>query len=233
MKKFLTTAAAVLILLMLASCGTAGAPVAADDLTDSDAAYAMETALSAAVLNAGLDFMGTAGDIYSSLPASYDILKEMQDMVPGMRSLMDIWREDFREYLISSFEGTLESISALAAEVKFDNPFYYVNLSDTSGTDYFMSIHGDEVYSYFLDIAMNADYSNLEKVRNQYNIYIRMADFVGGTRTEELKEADTAVEIADKLYSRFAGLLSENEELFRTTPDPYLNPRVIAVFGNN
>ena len=50
---------------------------------------------------------------------------------------------------------------------------------------------------------------------------------------KELEENNNVDEFGSLFYRTFTQLLRTNEKLFRTTPDPYLDPRVKAVFGND
>jgi len=221
--------------LLLGSCSTsapAETNVDVEDLTESDAAYALEYALTTALIDAGQQMIQ---DIRTRkmIPVSYSVLDENRNSIPGLNSLLNSWDEEFSIYLISSFEKVLENVNTVGANIKFDNPFAFVNESDTSASDYFLKLHGNSILTYIYSVAANADYTTLEKARNQYNIYIRTSNFVYGTSEEELPENNNASEFGTLFYNNFVQLLRNNERLFRTTPDPYLDPRVKAVFGNN
>ena len=97
----------------------------------------------------------------------------------------------------------------------------------------FLKLHGNAILTYLYNVAANADYATLEKARNQYNIYIRTSNYVYGTSYAELEECNVIDEFGSLFYRTFTQLLRTNERLFRTTPDPYLDPRVKAVFGND
>jgi len=234
--KFLYTAFILLICLALVSCSTvhndAEGTIDAEDLTETDAAYALEYALTTALIDSGqqlIQYIKT----HSLVPQSYSVLEENRNTIPGLNSLLETWDEEFSAYLIRSFEEILESVNTVSSEVRFDDPFAFVYESDTSASDYFLELYGMSILTYIYSVAAKADYSTLEKARNQYNIYIRTSNFVYGKSDAELAENRNADEFGTLFYNTFTQLLRNNERLFRTTPDPYLDPRVKAVFGNN
>ena len=221
--------------LLLASCSSSASAetnVDAEDLTESDASYALEYALTTALIDTGQQMIQ---DIRTRklIPASYSVLDENRNDIPGLNSLLNSWDDEFAIYLISSFEQVLESVNTVGSTIIFEDPFAFVKQSDTSASDYFLSLYGNSIFDYIYSVASNADYTTLEKARNQYNIYIRTSNFVYGSSEEELAENNNANEFGILFYNNFVQLLRNNERLFRTTPDPYLDPRVKAVFGNN
>jgi len=237
MKRYRTGILSIFLIfcLLLGSCSTGATietNVDAEDLTEDDASYALEYALTTALIDTGQQMIQ---DIRTRklIPVSYSVLDENRNDIPGLNSLLNSWNEEFSTYLISSFEKVLESVNTVGSTIKFENPFDFVKESDTSASDYFMKLHGNAILTYIYTVTANADYTTLEKARNQYNIYIRTSNFVYGSSEEELPENDNAGEFGTLFYSNFVQLLRNNEKLFRTTPDPYLDPRVKAVFGNN
>jgi len=221
--------------LLMGSCSSSSsteANVDVENLTEADASYALEYALTTALIDTGQQMIQ---DIRTRklIPASYSVLDENRNSIPGLNSLLNSWDEEFSTYLISSFEKVLENVNTVGSNIKFDDPFTFVKESDTSASDYFLKLHGNSILTYIYTVAANADYTTLEKARNQYNIYIRTSNFAFGTAKEELAENDNAGEFGTLFYNNFVQLLRNNEKLFRTTPDPYLDPRVKAVFGNN
>ena len=232
MKKALKAALLFILIALLCSCSSTKV-IDAEDLTDEDAAYAMEVALSTAVINAGRDFLSLTNGSKKFLPDSYLILDAVRQSVPGLSSILDTWHDEFASYIDSAYDALSESIMDLAGTVVFDDPFTFVNLSDTSASDYFLLLHGEELEKLITDMVSNAGFSTLEKARIQYNIYLITMDYVNGTSSKTLEAADAEAELSKKLYGIFTSLLARDEELFRTTPDPYLDPRVIAVFGNS
>ena len=228
----------LILLLCLASvsCSTSRAEaessVDVEDLTETDAAYALEYALTTALIDSGqqlIQYIKT----HSLIPQSYAVLEENRNTIPGLNSLLESWDEEFSSYLVQAFETVLESVDTVSSGIRFDDPFSFVRESDTSASDYFLELHGSSILTYIYSVTAQADYSTLEKARNQYNIYIRTSNFVYGKTDAELAENNNADEFRTLFYNTFIQLLRNNERLFRTTPDPYLDPRVKAVFGNN
>lgn len=237
MRRRITAVLSFLLILtvMLSSCKTsaeAETPSEIKNLTEADAPYALEYALTTAMIDSGQQLIQDI-KTRSLLPKSYAVLEENRNIIPGLNSLLESWDEEFSDYLVQAFESVLESVDMISSDITFSDPFAFVNESDTSTTDYLLKLHGSAILTYIYKIASEADYSTLEKARNQYNIYIRTSNFVNGTDNKELEENNNVDEFASLFYRTFTQLLRTNEKLFRTTPDPYLDPRVKAVFGND
>lgn len=199
--------------------------------TEEEAAYAMETAVSTAVLNAGQDMVTMVLPSQDFLPDPYLILKDYTDRVAGLNSIMENWRNYFSAYITQSMDSISEKINAMLMQLEFDNPYEFVRSSNTSGTDYFISLFGEQIRSLVKDVVEQADFTYLEKGRNQYNVYIRTNNFISVVKKNELEQVNAVTELTDKLYNIFVELVAEEEDLFRTTPDPYGDPVVKAVFG--
>ena len=234
--RFLCISVILLLCLTAVSCASSHAEaegsVAVEDLTETDAAYALEYALTTALIDSGQQLVQYI-KTHSLIPQSYSVLEENRNSIPGLNSLLETWDEEFSTYLVRSFEEILETVDIVSSGIRFDDPFSFVQESDTSASDYFLKLHGISILTYIYTVASQADYSTLEKARNQYNIYVRTSNFVYGTSGVELAENNNADEFGTLFYNTFTQLMRNNERLFRTTPDPYLDPRVKAVFGNN
>ncbi len=228
---------ALVLALSLTSCATKmpkkKIEVLRHEPTEEEAAYAMETAVSTAVLNAGQDIITDILPTLDFLPDSYLILKDYTATVAGLNSIMESWRTYFSAYFTSCMDGISEKISGMLLQLEFEDPFEFVRSSNTSGTDYFISLFGEQIRAEIKSVVEMADFSYLEKGRNQYNVYIRTSNFVNYTQKKELEKVDAVSELTDRLYNIFVGLVAEEEDLFRTTPDPYGDPVVKAVFGTD
>ena len=235
-RKFLYVLFILLLFPALVSCSTSNidteGTIDAEDLTETDAAYALEYALTTALIDSGQELIQYIRT-HSLIPQSYAVLEDNRNTIPGLNSLLESWDEEFSTYLVQSFEVILETLSTVGSDVRFNDPFAFVQESDTSASDYFLKLHGTSILTYIYSVTAQADYSTLEKARNQYNIYIRTSNFVYGKSDDELAENMNADEFGALFYNTFTQMLRNNEKLFRTTPDPYLDSRVKAVFGNN
>ncbi len=201
--------------------------------TEEEAAYAMETAVSTAVLNAGQDIVTDILPSQDFLPDSYLILKDYTKKVAGLNAIMESWRNYFRTYITNSMEVLSEKISGMLLQLEFEDPFEFVRSSNTSGTEYFISLFGDQIREELKAVVEQADFTYLEKGRNQYNVYIRTSNFVNYAKSDELEKVDAVSQLTDRLYNILVSLIAEEEDLFRTTPDPYGDPVVKAVFGTD
>ena len=201
--------------------------------TEEEAAYAMETAVSTAVLNAGQDIVTDILPTLDFLPDSYLILKDYTNRVAGLNAIMESWRTYFRTYFTGSMDSISEKISGMLLQLEFEDPFEFVRSSNTSGTEYFVSLFGEQIKAEIRDVVQQADFTYLEKGRNQYNVYIRTSNFINYTKMNELEKVDAVSQLTDKLYNILVSLIAEEEDLFRTTPDPYGDPVVKAVFGTD
>ena len=234
-KILLTVLLALVLASFLVSCGTKmpkkKIEVLRHEPTEEEAAYAMETAVSTAVINAGQDLITTVLPSLDFLPDSYLILKDYTDRVAGMNAIMENWRNYFRFYITQSMDGISEKVNAMLMQLEFDNPYEFVRSSNTSGTRYFVSLFGDQIRTEIKNVVEQADFTYLEKGRNQYNVYIRTTNFISSVKKNELEKVNAVTELTNKLYNTFIELVAEEEDLFRTTPDPYGDPVVKAVFG--
>ncbi len=231
----LTVLLALVLASFLTSCATKmpkkKIEVLRHEPTEEEAAYAMETAVSTAVINAGQDMVATVLPSLDFLPDSYLILKENTGRVAGLSAIMENWRTYFSAYIIENMDNMSEEVNGMLMQLEFANPYEFVRSSNTSGTEYFLSLFGEEIRAEIENVVEQADCTSLEKGRNQYNVYIRTTNFINGTQKSELEKVNAVTQLTDKLYNTFTELVAEEEDLFRTTPDPYGDPVVKAVFG--
>lgn len=234
-KILFTVLLALVLASFLTSCATKmpkkKIEVLRHEPTEEEAAYAMETAVSTAVINAGQDMITIVLPSLDFLPDSYLILKDYTDRVAGLNSIMENWRNYFSAYITQSMDGISERVNAMLMQLEFENPYEFVRSSNTSGTRYFLSLFGEQIRTEIKNVVEQADFTYLEKGRNQYNVYIRTTNFISSVKKNELEQVNAVTELTDKLYNTFTELVAEEEDLFRTTPDPYGDPVVKAVFG--
>jgi len=221
----------LIAVFLLTSCSSTGSSRSGEPPTVEEASYAMEVALSMAMVNAGRDFINYTLRSEDFIPLSYSVLREYPDLVPGLDTLLEIWRIRFSTFLENSYPVISESLLTMASDVQFEDPFSFVYSSSTSGTDYFVALHGDELKKAIMSTLKTADFSILEKARVQYNVWVRTGNYANGTTMQELDKTDLAADMTGLLYNILTGLIARNEDLFRTTPDPFGDPRVRAVFG--
>ena len=229
-KAFLSVLLSLFVFLCF-SCAS-GNIAESSGFSESDAVSAMEVALSTAIINSCEDFMKLSLPTNDFIPGSYLVLKQSTEEVTGLSKLLGNWSQSLRDFIEESYSDLSEFLLITGSRVRFRNAVSFVRRSNTSGTEYFLRLYGPSIKEKIHSVLEQADTSFLEKARIQYNIHVKLTNFTDNKSIPMLEECDAVSELTEQFYQIFSQLLKENEDLFRTTPDPFGDPVIAAVFGN-
>lgn len=220
---------AILIMcLIFVSCSTTALNRQNANYTEEEALFAVKEAANAAETNASKTFYNYLYSSESFIPKQYEILETMKTEIPGMSRILNEFKLYYSSLVLDSINTLFSFTSKKMSELEFEYPQFYVISSNTSISDYFISLYSRDVSAIINDILKNADYSLLKEAINTYNTYIR----VKSLKNEPLKAIDFSTLYSDYITQQYISFLKKSEELFRTTPSPYADDTVKKVFGN-
>ncbi|MCR4676190.1 MAG: hypothetical protein K5634_03050 [Sphaerochaetaceae bacterium] len=210
----------VVLLSLLVSCGTRVTTVPDRDPTIEEADQALHMAIDTAKQNADYEFYN---EVRKSifLPDQYSRLSSESDSIPGMNSMIDQWNEYIGNFIYSHIDEFYTFISDRVSTLLFDDPFEYVNSSDTSASDMFIRLYKDDITGFWNQYIGEIDDSAVDDMLNQLRNWDVNQNLLYDTPVIEPENTDIPSFLVGRITSMYLDLLSLEEELFRTTPDPY------------
>ncbi|MCR5760660.1 MAG: hypothetical protein K6F82_01455 [Sphaerochaetaceae bacterium] len=215
--------------MLFISCSTFGSKHKYEDITEEEAAQALEVALYTASSNAGTEFYRQISQD-SFLPEEYQKMTEFKDVIPGFSVMMETWREYAEEYIYNNLEEFYTFIESRVENMTFEDPIYYVESSNTSITTAFSALNYSSMVDFWRECFEDLEIWGARDILNQYTNWIVSKDQINGTNTELINSVDMREFLSVHMTELYLDLLATEEELFRTTPDPYGNEVARKVF---
>lgn len=225
MKKIL---AFIILCLVLVSCSTTALHRQNTGYTEDEALFAVKEAARALEENASKTFYNNLFSSETFIPKQYQILETMKKEIPGMNRILNEFKLYYSTLVLNSINTLFTFTSKNISELQFEYPQFYVISSNTSISDYFITLYSRDISAIIKNMLKDADYSLLKEAINTFNTYIK----VKSLKFDPLKETDFNTLYSDYITEKYISVLKKSEELFRTTPSPYADDTVKKVFGN-
>lgn len=226
MKKALLFLLIPIVILSLVSCKSTGST-----LSEEQCQYAMRLALSKAQERTLSELFKTISSEQNGVPLQFSFIPENKDQIPGMDYLLQNWSAYFRDYSLNCLDDFSSLTNALVNNIYFSDALSLVSQDPQSGSNLFMTKYQTEVLTFFQDFMKNIDTSSWDKVTSHYNAWISTRALLGDYDAPSLPATDIRQALALMFSEMYFNTLSHQEELFRTTPDPYSDDIAAQVFG--
>ncbi len=207
-------------LILFVSCSSLGSGNSYEVITEEEAAQALKTAITTAATNADTEFYRQLSN-NSFLPEDYTFITELKSTIPGLSQMMDNWKTYVEDYIYSHLEDFYSFVETRASSMEVTDPLTYVETSNTSMTEAFSALYSEEITSFWDSCIENLDQFHLNNILNQYTNWIVSQSLIYGIQMPALEYVDMKEYLSKHLTNLYLELLAREEELFRTTPDPY------------
>lgn len=215
---------------LLVSCLTLGDN--SDSYTEQEAETAMKTALHSAIDNLP-ERMKHIINSYSFFPEEYNCIIENSDNIPGMRTAVKKWNEYVCGILLADCQDVQPILNGALDNMKIIDPVGLVSESNRSGTEYFIANNRGLLRSFIVLSLNNLDTALFKEAVEHYNAWVTVSNATNNTQLNKLIMSDYTDFFIERSHDCYIESLSEAEELFRTTPDPFADGVSKKVFGLN
>lgn len=210
----------VFFLILFVSCSSSGSGNSYEVITEEEAAQALKTAITTAAINADTEFYRQLSkDTF--LPEDYTFITKLKSTIPGLSQMMDNWKTYVEDYIYSHLEDFYSFVETRASNMEVSDPLTYVEISNTSMTEAFSALYSEEITAFWVSCFDGLEQVHSSNILNQYTNWIVSQSLIYGMQIPALEHVDIKEYLAGHLTILYLDLLAREEELFRTTPDPY------------
>lgn len=208
------------LLILFVSCSSLGSGNSYEVITEEEAAQALKTAIITAATNADTEFYRQLSN-NSFLPENYTFITELKSIIPGLSQMMDNWKAYVEDFIYSHLEDFYSFVETRASNMEVTDPLTYVETSNTSMTEAFSALYSEEITAFWASCLEGLEELHAYNILNQYTNWVVSQSLIYGIETPGLEYVDIKEYLSKHLTNLYLDLLAREEELFRTTPDPY------------
>lgn len=214
------------VFLLFVSCTNTATDIITDTEEESEATF--HTAVQAIVDKTFLNFNKQVTATSDFIPEDYKILADTRREIVGLDVLLKLWKSHISSLIDLRINDFQRWVKGEIDKIDFSDFRELISEGERSISERFIKLYSVQIREQIELLLREVDFDNFEDCIIQYNAFCITHGNEGGQLQQQ---ADFRKLFTDIIEKSFTEKLSDAEEFYRTTPDPYMEPEVARLFN--